>query len=67
VPVVSIELETMADLKSGKIISSPLVFDRTHQSSKNCEYIGFVFKYASSDTPISITVSLVRNPTTTQD
>lgn len=38
-----------------------------HQSSKNCEYIGFVFKYASSDTPISITVSLVRNPTTTQD
>lgn len=38
-----------------------------HQSSKNCEYIGFVFKYASSDDPISITVSLVRNPTTTQD
>lgn len=38
-----------------------------HQSSKNCEYIGFVFRYASSDTPISITVSLVRNPTTTQD
>jgi hypothetical protein len=38
-----------------------------HQSSKNCEYIGFVFKYASSDQPISITVSLVRNPTTTQD
>lgn len=38
-----------------------------HQSSKNCEYIGFVFKYVSSDDPISITVSLVRNPTTTQD
>lgn len=38
-----------------------------HQSSKNCEHIGFIFKYASSDDPISITVSLVRNPTTTQD
>jgi hypothetical protein len=38
-----------------------------HQSSKNCEHIGFIFKYASSDQPISITVSLVRNPTTTQD
>lgn len=38
-----------------------------HQSSKNCEHIGFIFKYASSSQPISITVSLVRNPTTTQD
>jgi len=38
-----------------------------HKSSKNCEHIGFVLRYASSDDPISITVSLVRNPTTTQD
>jgi hypothetical protein len=42
-------------------------YTHLHQSSKNCEYIGFVFKYVSSDDPISITVSLVRNPTTTQD
>lgn len=38
-----------------------------HKSSKNCEYIGFIFRYASSADPISITVSLVRNPTTTQN
>lgn len=38
-----------------------------HQSSKNCEHIGFVLRYASSDQPISITISLIRNPTTTQD
>lgn len=38
-----------------------------HQSSKTCEHIGFILRYASSGQPISITISLVRNPTTTQD
>jgi hypothetical protein len=37
------------------------------RSSKICEHVGFILKYYATEGTSEITVSLVRNPTTTQD
>ena len=44
-------------------------FDYIHlfRSSKICEHVGFILKYYATEGTSEITVSLVRNPTTTQD
>lgn len=44
-------------------------YDYIHlfRSSKICEHVGFILKYYATEGTSEITVSLVRNPTTTQD
>ena len=77
----AIAFNSRSNIEAWAVVNNPLFqdfsilrsasgsYDYIHlfRSSKICEHVGFILKYYATEGTSEITVSLVRNPTTTQD